>query len=76
MSFLFRASILNNSDPYLACKYSVEEHPHYMDCSDCQNKAWCEKLALIEADRICKEGLAECQELLKHFEPKRKCKLP
>ncbi len=76
MGFLFRASILAKSDPYNACKYSIKEHPHYMDCENCQNKSWCDIFALNEALRNGREAQDMAEELLKHFEPKRKCKLP
>ncbi|SHI88084.1 hypothetical protein SAMN02745671_01994 [Anaerovibrio lipolyticus DSM 3074] len=76
MGFLFRASILADSDPYNACHYSVEEHPHYMDCENCQNKSWCDIFALNEEIRAGREAQTMAEELLKHFEPKRKCKLP
>ena len=76
MGFLFRASILADSDPYNACHYSVEEHSHYMDCENCQNKSWCDIFALNEEIRTGREAQAMAEELLKHFEPKRKCKLP
>ena len=71
MGFLFRASILANSDPYNACKYSIKEHPHYMDCENCQNKSWCEKFALIEAEKLTSEGLTMAGEVLKGIEPKK-----
>ncbi len=76
MGFLFRASILADSDPYNACHFSVEEHSHYMDCKNCQNKSWCDIFALNEEIRTGKEAQAMAEELLKHFEPKRKCRLP
>jgi len=76
MGFLFRASILADSDPYNACHYSVEEHSHYMDCENCQNKSWCDIFALNEEIRTGREAQAMAEELLKHFEPKRKFKLP
>ena len=76
MGFLFRASILAASDPYNACHYSVEEHSHYMDCENCQNKSWCDIFALNEEIRTGREAQAMAEELLKHFEPKRKFKLP
>ena len=76
MGFLFRASILADSDPYNACHYSVEEHSHYMDCENCQNKPWCDIFALNEEIRTGREAQAMAEELLKHFEPKRKFKLP
>ena len=76
MGFLFRASILADSDPYNACHYSVEEHSHYMDCENCQNKSWCDIFALNEEIRTGREAQAMAEELLKHFEPKRKVKLP
>ena len=76
MGFLFRASILADSDPYNACHYSVEEHSHYMDCENCQNKSWCDIFALNEEIKAGREAQAMAKELLKHFEPKRKCKLP
>lgn len=76
MGFLFRASILADSDPYNACHYSVEEHSHYMDCENCQNKSWCDIFALNEEIRTGREAQAMAEELLKHFEPKRKIKLP
>ena len=76
MGFLFRASILADSDPYNACHYSLEEHSSYMDCEKCQNKSWCDIFALNEEIRTGREAQAMAEEVLKHFEPKRKCKLP
>ena len=76
MGFLFRASILADSDPYNACHYSVEEHSHYMDCENCQNKSWCDIFALNEEIRTGREAQAMAEDLFKHFEPKRKFKLP
>lgn len=73
---LFYSIIANSSDPYMACHNLVEDHPHYRDCENCQNNSWCDIATL---DKALKEGLktqAMAQELLKQFEPKRKCKLP
>lgn len=48
-----------NDDPYIACKYGIDDHPLYRKCAECPRAADCELLAYHQGEQLADKLLSE-----------------
>ncbi len=76
--YTFMWASLDNPDPFDACFWGADEHPHYHDCENCKHLAnkTCEYGVRKKTMKETQIALADAKEILNTWSKRHASKLP